>query len=75
VPDKETFCPLRFGKSTYAEILKNLDKRNIENFNILELFNNDLTYYYSDDTHWNQKAIDLISLKICKWIECYTDNK
>ena len=69
VPDKETFCPTEFGKSSYDEINDALDQKHISNVNILKLFKNDLSfYYYNDDTHWNQNAIDLISLEICKWI-------
>ena len=68
-PDKETFCPNRFGLSSYKKINIALNQRRIPNVNILKLFKNDLSfYYYNDDTHWNQNAIDMISLEICKWI-------
>jgi hypothetical protein len=68
-PDKETLCPNRFGKSSYEQIYEALDQKDIANLNILEFFKNDLSYYYQDDTHWNQKAIDLISVEICRWID------
>jgi hypothetical protein len=68
-PDKESFFPSIFGKSSYQQIHKALDQKQIPNLNVIDLFKKDSSlYYYNDDTHWNQHAIDLITLEIYKWI-------
>jgi hypothetical protein len=62
VPDKETCYPQIFGKSSYNEIMTEMNKQQINHFNLLPYFSKNPQYfYYLYDTHWNQNAINLVT--------------
>jgi hypothetical protein len=62
VPDKETCYPQIFGKSSYNEIMTEMNKQKIDHLNLLPYFSKKPQYfYYLYDTHWNQNAINLVT--------------
>ena len=65
VPDKETLYPDKFGASSLSLIYSKMKYHKINHINLLEIFNkNPAYYYYTYDSHWNQNAIDTVSLRI-----------
>ncbi len=69
VPDKETLYPDKFGVSSLNLINSRMKQNKINHINLLEIFKkNPNYYYYTYDSHWNQNAIDTVSLRIFNYI-------
>ena len=69
VPDKETLYPDKFGVSSLSLIYSKMKHYKIKHINLLEIFSkNPSYYYYTYDSHWNQNAIDTVSLRIFNFI-------
>jgi hypothetical protein len=70
VPDKETLYPDKFGVSSLNLIYSKMKQNKINHINLLEILKkNPGFYYYSYDSHWNQNAVDTVSLRIFRYLK------